>query len=124
MPRQLTASSDQLLQSHQEAGPEHRKLLKAVGEFGGYIPASATWIPNYGERYRQGEAISNAFVESTVNQVVSKRMVKKQQMRWTPRGAHLLLQVRTRVLNDDLIGAFQRWYPAFCNTSDGQELAA
>jgi hypothetical protein len=48
-------------------------------------------------------------------------MVKKQQMRWTPRGAHLLLQVRTRVLNDDLIGAFQRWYPAYRHTSDGQE---
>ncbi len=31
-----------------------------------------------------------AFVESTVNQVISKPMVKKQQMRWTPRGAHLL----------------------------------
>ena len=108
----------------EEAGPEQRKLLKAVGEFGGYISANATWIPNYGERYRHGEAISNAFVESTVNQVVSKRMVKKQQMRWTPRGAHLLLQVRTRVLNDDLIGAFQRWYPAFSNTSNGQELAA
>ena len=108
----------------EEAGPEQRKLLKAVGEFGGYIRANATWIPNYGERHRHGEAISNAFVESTVNQVVSKRMVKKQQMRWTPRGAHLLLQVRTRVLNDDLIGVFQRWYPAFSNTSDGQELAA
>ena len=107
----------------EEAGPEQRKLLKAVGEFGGYIRANATWIPNYGERHRHGEAISNAFVESTVNQVVSKRMVK-QQMRWTPRGAHLLLQVRTRVLNDDLIGAFQCWYPAFSNTSDGQELAA
>ena len=107
----------------EEAGPEHRKLLKAVGEFGGYIRANATWIPNYGERHRHGEAISNAFVESTVNQVVSKRMVK-QQMRWTPRGAHLLLQVRTRVLNDDLIGAFQCWYPAFSNTSNGQDLAA
>jgi hypothetical protein len=95
-----------------------------VGEFGGYLRANATWIPNYGERHGQGEAISNAFVESTVNQVVSKRMVKKQQMRWTPRGAHLLLQVRTRVLNDDLIGAFQRWYPAFRHTSVGQELAA
>jgi hypothetical protein len=68
---------------------------------------------NYGERYRAGEAISNAFVESAVNQVVSKRMVKKQQMRWTPKGAHLLLQVRTRVLNDDLAGDFRRWYSEF-----------
>ncbi len=40
-------------------------------------------------------------------------MVKKQQMRWSPRGAHLLLQVRTRVLNDDLADDFRRWYPGF-----------
>jgi hypothetical protein len=32
-------------------------------------------------------------------------------MRWTPRGAHLLLQVRTRILNDQLAGDFHRWYP-------------
>jgi hypothetical protein len=38
-------------------------------------------------------------------------LVKKQQMRWSPRGAHLLLQVRTRVLNDDLAGDVRRWYP-------------
>jgi hypothetical protein len=74
---------------------EQRKLFKAVTEFGGYIRANASSIPNYGERYRAGEAISSAFVESTVNQVVSKRMVKKQQMRWTESGAHRLLQVRT-----------------------------
>jgi hypothetical protein len=94
-------------------GPEQRKLLKAVTEFGGYIRANVSSITNYGERYRNGKTISSAFVESVVNQVVSKRMVKKQQMRWTPKGAHLLLQVRTKVLNDELGGIFQRWYPAF-----------
>jgi len=51
------------------------------------------------------------FVESTVNQVISKRLVQKQQMRWTERGAHLLLQVRTQVLNEDLRATFHRWYP-------------
>src|SRR5438477_2722134 len=51
------------------------------------------------------------FVESTVNQVVSKRMVKKQQMRWAPKSAHLLLQVRAKVLNHKLVEVFQRWYP-------------
>jgi hypothetical protein len=106
------------------ASPEQRKLLKAVTEFGGYLRANGAWIPNYGERYRAGEAISSAFVESTVNQVVSKRMVKKQQMRWTPRGAHLLLQVRTRVLNDDLADDFRRWYPAFTPAADLQEQVA
>jgi len=45
-------------------------------------------------------------------------MDKKQQMRWTPRGAHLLLQVRTRVLNNDLADAFGRWYPGFTHTPD------
>jgi len=51
--------------------------------------------------------------------VVSKRMVKKQQMRWTPRGAQLLLQVRTRVLNDDLADQFRRWHPGFTHTIEG-----
>jgi len=37
-----------------------------------------------------------------INQVVSKRMVKKQQMQWTPQGAHLFLQVRTQVLNEEV----------------------
>jgi len=42
------------------------------------------------------------------NQVISKRLVKKQQMKWSLRGAHLLLQMRTRVLNDELRQTFQR----------------
>ena len=45
--------------------------------------------------------------------MIAKRFVKKQQMRWTPRGAHLLLQVRTQALNDELRTSFQRWYPGF-----------
>jgi hypothetical protein len=84
-----------------------------VTEFGGYIRANASCIRNHGERYRAGEAISSAFVESTVNQVVSTRMVKKQQMRWTPEGAHLLLQARTRTLNGELATTFHAWYPDF-----------
>jgi CHASE2 domain-containing sensor protein len=39
--------------------------------------------------------------ESAVNQVINARMCKRQQMRWTPRGAHLLAQVRCAVLNGD-----------------------
>ena len=70
-------------------------------------------MPNYGERYRNGERIASGFVESAVNQVVSKRMVKLQQMQWSQRGAHLLLQIRTRVLNEEWEDAFRRWYPGF-----------
>jgi hypothetical protein len=66
-------------------------------EFGGYIDANPTFIPNYGDRWRNDEAISSAFAESAVNQIVSRRFVKKQQMRWTEHGSHHLLQIRTRV---------------------------
>jgi hypothetical protein len=78
------------------------KLFKQLREFDSYIRNNQDYIPNYGERYRNGERIATSFVESTVNQVVSKRMAKSQQMAWTERGAHLLLQVRTRVLNGEL----------------------
>jgi hypothetical protein len=63
------------------------------------------------ERYRYGEAITTGFVESTVNQVVSKRFCKRQQMRWSKRGAHLLLQARVKPLNREWGSVFKRWYP-------------
>jgi hypothetical protein len=91
-----------------------RKLLKAIEEFGTYIERNAGFIPGFiPGRYRNGERISTGFVESAINQVVSKRMAKKQQMQWTQRGAHLLLQVRTRVLNEEWEDVFRRWYPDF-----------
>lgn len=76
-------------------------------------PVGEAFIPNFGERWRQGETISTAFAESTINQVVSRRFVKKQQMQWTLRGAHLLLQMRTKVLNNELEEVFRRWHPKF-----------
>ena len=89
------------------------RLTAGLTEFDTYIRNNQEFIPNFGERYRQGEAISTAFVESTINQVVSRRFVKKQQMQWTPQGAHLLLQTRTKVLNGELEAVFQEWYPRF-----------
>jgi len=89
------------------------RMGKYVRELATYIAHNAGSIVNYGERYRNGERISTAFTESTINQVVSKRLVKKQQMQWMPEGAHLLLQVRTQVLNDDWEGTFRSWYPRF-----------
>lgn len=88
-----------------------QKMLQALREFNGYITANENYIVNYGDRYRNGETISKAFVESTVNEVISKRFVKKQQMRWTKEGAHRLLQARIQVLNDELRQTFSRWYP-------------
>jgi len=80
-------------------------------EFDHYIRTNRSSIPNYGDRYRNEEAISSAVAESAVNQIVSRRFVKKQQMRWTKQGTHLLLQIRTQVLDDTLPATFRRWYP-------------
>jgi hypothetical protein len=99
-----------------------QKLAKAVDEFQTYIEANESRIPNYGERWRNDEIIASAFVESAVNEVVSKRMVKRQQMQWSKSGAHLLLQTRTKVLNGELDQTFQGWYPGFRRTdaTEGQ----
>src|SRR5262247_3825501 len=86
-------------------------LVKALSALRTYVVNNRQVIPNYGERYRNGEPIATGFVESTVNEVVSKRFCKKQQMQWSKEGAHLLLQTRVRTLNGELGAIFQRWYP-------------
>jgi hypothetical protein len=53
-----------------------RKLLKGVEDLHTYVERNQEFVPNYGERYRNGEKIASGFVESAINQVVSKRMVK------------------------------------------------
>lgn len=105
-------------------GENAEKLRKALREFQTYIENNQRWIPNDGELWRAGERISTAFVESAVGQVLSKRFVKKQQMRWSRRGAHLLLQVRTRVLNEELRDKFNAWYPGLVGNSEEPARAA
>ena len=53
--------------------------------------------------------------------IPNKRFVKKQQMQWTLRGAHLLLRTRTKVLNEDLDEVFRHWYPKFRPQPQTQE---
>jgi hypothetical protein len=55
-----------------------------------------------------------------VNYVVAKRFTKRQQMQWSPKGAHLLLQMqmRTRVLNGELEQTFRDWHPGFRAAND------
>lgn len=106
-----------------EASPEEAKLLGKLEEFIVYLDNNRHCIVNYGDRYRHGEPIASGFVESAVNQVVSKRFVKRQQMAWRPRHAHDLLQIRTAVLNDQLRSYVERWYPSI-SQGEGHRLAA
>jgi hypothetical protein len=66
--------------------PNLRKFRTAMRDFQVYIVSNEASLINYGERYRSGERISSAFVEATVNAVISKRFAKKQQMQWSRRG--------------------------------------
>lgn len=73
---QITEDLEVDLESRDEPSERSRKLLTAVREFRHYIESNRAFIPNYGDRYRHGERIATSFVESTVNQVISKRMVR------------------------------------------------
>ncbi len=101
--------------------PNIKAFRKGVYEFQTYVANNAHTIPNYAERHRYGERVSIAFVESTVNTVVGKRFSKKQQMRWSKSGAHLMLQTRTRVLDGTLGTKFQSWYPGLFNAANSNQ---
>jgi hypothetical protein len=88
-------------------------LRTHLSELTCYLDANADSLPNYGARHRQGAPISTAFVESAVNEIVSRRMVKRQQMRWNRETVQPFLTVRVHMLNDTLEDAFRHWHRAF-----------
>jgi hypothetical protein len=49
---------------------------------------------------------------------------KRQQMQWTKRGAHLLLQIWTRTLDGTLRPLFERWYPGLANDNNAATVQA
>jgi hypothetical protein len=50
-------------------------------------------------------------------------MSKSQQMRWSPMGAHALLQVRAELVDGRLGAAFSRWYPGFAGEIQHYQVA-
>jgi len=67
-----------------------------------YLHANRHALVNYRQRRHEGLPISTAFVESAVNEILSKRMIKKQQMRWNRWTVQPFLDVRIAVLNKTL----------------------
>jgi hypothetical protein len=90
-----------------------RKLWTALHALDGYLIGQSNWLINYAERHRAGLRVGTAITEGTANFLVNRRMNKSQQMRWSRRGADLLLQVRCAVYNGTLGSEFgQRFQPA------------
>jgi len=90
-----------------------RKLWTALHALDGYLTGQSAWLVNYAERHRAGLRVGTAITEGTANFLVNRRMNKSQQMRWSRRGADLLLQVQCGVYNGTLGSGFgQKFHPA------------
>ncbi len=99
------------------------RLQHHVGDLLGYLERNQGALVHYAARRRNGEPISTAFVESSVNEIIAKRMNKKQQMRWNRATVQPFLDVRIAVLNDTLEDAFRHRYPGF-RPANGNEAVA
>jgi hypothetical protein len=90
-----------------------RKLWTALHALDGYLTGQSDWTVNYAQRHRAGLRVGTAITEGTADFLVNRRMNKSQQMRWSRRGADLLLQVRRAVYNGTLGSGFgQKFHPA------------
>ena len=79
-----------------------RKLTRLLGDLETYVSGQSDIIIDYATARRCEEPISTAITESTVLWLPHRRMNAQQQMRRSPRDAHLTLKLRTSVANHTL----------------------
>jgi hypothetical protein len=89
-------------------GESKARTTKLLLDLRHYLYRNERFLGDYARRHRAGLPISSGTAESTVNSVISKRFVKKQQMSWSPAGANALLQIRCAVLNGRYWQRFQK----------------
>ena len=90
-----------------------RKLRRALDAVDRYLRSQSAYLVDHAERHRAGQRVGTSMTEGTANFLVNRRMDKEQQMRWSRRGADLLLQVRCAVYNGTLGTGFgQKFLPA------------
>jgi hypothetical protein len=75
------------------------KLAKALVALETYVSGLADLIIDYASARLDDEPFSTSPTEGAVQWLLHRRMGARQQMRWSPRGAHLMLQVRTAIVN-------------------------
>ncbi len=97
---------------HRTMGVSSRKLWHALHEVDSYLRGQTARLVDYAKRYRAGLRIGTSITEGTANFLVNRRMNKSQQMRWTRRGADLLLQVRCAVCNGEFGSGFGHLFEA------------
>ena len=75
------------------------KLTKALIALETYVSGLADLIIDYASARLDDEPFSTSPTEGAVQWLLHRRMGAQQQMRWSPRGAHFMLQVRTAIVN-------------------------
>ncbi len=111
-------------ESDRKRDPPSRRLWTALREIDRYLTSQSAWLVNYAERHRAGLRVGTLITEGTANFLVNRRMNKSQQMRWSRRGADLLLQVRCAVLNGKLGSAFGQLFKAEVDPVTDMAMAA
>jgi hypothetical protein len=100
------------------------RLQRYLADLHAYLERKEDALVHYAARRRCGEPISTAFVESAVNEIVAKRMNKKQQqIRWNRATVQPFLDVSCAVLDDALKDAFRHRYPGFRSANDDDVLS-
>ena len=90
-----------------------RSTLDKMIDLRNYLLGFQEEVVAYSIAHADKQPVSTAPVESLINRLVNHRMNKRQQMRWSIRGAHHVLQVRVALVNQTLAEIFSRWYPGF-----------
>jgi len=96
------ATLERLITDASPAAMAARKVLRLLLALETYVLGQADIIIDYAAARHEEEPISTAITESTVQWLLHRRMNAQQQMRWSPRGAHLMLKVRTAAANGTL----------------------
>lgn len=68
---------------------------------------------DYQRARMEGRRVSSASAESVMNHLINRRMSKRQQMRWSMKGAHYLLQTRVEMPDGQLEQCFRKRFPHF-----------
>jgi hypothetical protein len=89
-----------------------RKVARLLRDLETYICGQSDIIIDYATARQEDEPISTAVTESAVQWLLHRQMNAQQHMRWSPRGAHLMLEVRTATANGTLerdLAVAERW---------------
>ena len=76
-----------------------KDLLRHCSELRSYVQNNRRAIVSYHHRYHSDRPISTSRGEGCVDEIANARMGRRQQMRWSPRGAHRVAVVRAAVLD-------------------------